>query len=111
MGGHPHPEKQLYPWVRLLLEGVRNNVRTPLTEFSGSVYCPSLLDLKIFITNKTCIPFSRCQSINTPTICVFVGFIAFTSVGKVLFPLYLEESLMEFHQTLQTYSYLQDKYF
>ena len=26
------------------------------------------------------------------------------------FPVYLKESLMEFHQTLQTHSYLQDKY-
>ena len=27
------------------------------------------------------------------------------------FPVYLKESLMEFHQTLQTHSYLQDEYF
>ena len=33
------------------------------------------------------------------------------SVRKVLFPSYLEESLLDFHQTLQTCSYMQDKYF
>ena len=27
------------------------------------------------------------------------------------FPLYLEESLLDFHQTLQTCSYMQDKHF
>ena len=27
------------------------------------------------------------------------------------FPVYLKESLMEFHQTMQTHSYLQDEYF
>ena len=31
-------------------------------------------------------------------------------VHNVLFPLYLEESLLDFHQTLQTCSYMQDKY-
>ena len=33
------------------------------------------------------------------------------SVRNVLFPKYLEESLLDFHQTLQTCSYMQDKYF
>ena len=32
------------------------------------------------------------------------------SVRNVLFPKYLEESLLDFHQTLQTCSYMQDKY-
>ena len=32
-------------------------------------------------------------------------------VRNVLFPLYLEESLMEFHQILQTHSYVQGKYY
>ena len=44
----------------------------------------------------------------------FVGrYTVFTlSVCNILFPYYLEESLLlEFHQTLQTYSYIQDKYF
>ena len=33
------------------------------------------------------------------------------SVRNILFPLYLEESLLDFHQTLQTCLYMQDKYF
>ena len=33
------------------------------------------------------------------------------SVRKVLFPKYLEESLLDFPQTLQTCSYMQGKYF
>ena len=33
------------------------------------------------------------------------------SVCNVLFPQYLEESLLDFHLTLQTCSYMQDKYF
>ena len=33
------------------------------------------------------------------------------SVRNVLFPSYLEESLLDFHQTLQTCSYMQDNYF
>ena len=33
------------------------------------------------------------------------------SLFNVLFPLYLEESLLDFHQTLQTCSYMQHKYF
>ena len=47
---------------------------------------------------------------------VFVGgYTVFTlsdpvSVCNVLFPSNLKESLMEFHQTLQTHSYIQDKY-
>ena len=33
------------------------------------------------------------------------------SVRNVLFPYYLGESLLDFHQILQTCSYMQDKYF
>ena len=52
--------------------------------------------------------------------CVCGGYIVFTLsvracvfmlVYNVLFPKYIDESLLEFHLTLQTYSYLQDKYF
>ena len=44
------------------------------------------------------------------------GYTVFTlsvraSVHNVLFPLYLEESSLDFHQPLQTCSYMQDKYF
>ena len=33
------------------------------------------------------------------------------SVRNVLFPKYFEESFLDFYQTLQTCSYMQDKYF
>ena len=51
-----------------------------------------------------------------PTNFVCGGYTVFTlsvlpSVRNVLFPQYLEESLLDFHQTLQTCSYMQDKYF
>ena len=41
------------------------------------------------------------------------GFLASVrvSVCNILFPKYLEELLLDFHQTLQTCSYIQDKYF
>ena len=37
------------------------------------------------------------------------GYTVFTSVHNALFPEYLEESLLDFHQTLQTCSYTHGK--
>ena len=42
------------------------------------------------------LPFSRCLSVRA-------------SVPNVLFPKYLEDSSMDFHQTLRTHLYMQDK--
>ena len=50
--------------------------------------------------------FSRCPSVRA-SVCPCVR----ASVRNVLFLQYFEESSLDFHQTLQTYSYMQDKYF
>ena len=47
----------------------------------------------------------------SPCVCPCVRASLCPSVRNVLFPQYLEESLLDFHQTLQTCSYMQDKYF
>ena len=57
-----------------------------------------------------------CIIIITPANFVCGGYTVFmlsvrASVRNVLFPSYLEESLLDFHQTLQTCLYMQDKYF
>ena len=57
-----------------------------------------------------CILFSRSPCVR-PAARTSVRPSARTSVRNVLFPKYLNESLLDLHQTLQTCSYMQDKYF
>ena len=52
---------------------------------------------------KLCLWWVYCFHVVCASVCA--------SVPNVLFPKYLKESLLDFHQTLQTCSYMQDKYF